>query len=232
MRIRTYPVVLLVLFSSLFVRLDAGTLTWKIEKISKEVIENQQSEVKAVFPFTNTGSHPVTITNVHTSCGCTTAGLDKRTYAPGESGEITAVFHPADRTGLQEKYITITTDEPNPQPYQVLLEVNIKEYLTAVPRLLTWKVGETLSERMVVLSALPSQPITEIKPQDEEAGTFTTRIETVEKGQKYNVYVKPVSTAGRVSTAVDVQVKFTSIPDRTIKLYTFVNPPGVSQTDD
>src|SRR5437870_5813393 len=37
-------------------------------------------EVKAEFNFTNTGDGPVTIESVQSSCGCTTAVLDKKTY--------------------------------------------------------------------------------------------------------------------------------------------------------
>ena len=46
--------------------------------------------VEATYPFKNTSTVPVTIKKLRTSCGCTAAKLEKRTYAPGESGEIAA----------------------------------------------------------------------------------------------------------------------------------------------
>ncbi len=97
------PIALFALSLFFLARLDASTLTWEKDKISTEVIAGEQTEVKADFAFKNTGDHSVTITGAQPSCGCTTAGLGKKTYAPGESGEIDAVFHPAERTGLQEK---------------------------------------------------------------------------------------------------------------------------------
>ncbi len=195
------------------------------------MIEGEQAEVKAAFPFKNSGDHPVTITEAQPSCGCTTAELKKKTYAPGESGEIAVVFHPAERTGLQEKYITVTTDEPNQEPIQLLLEVNIKQHLTIEPRLLAWGLGEKPSERLVVVSALPSRPITELTAQGVLAGACETRIEVVEKGQKYHLYVKPVSTAASLITTVNLQAKFANGTERNSEVYVYVNTAVPSSTN-
>jgi hypothetical protein len=228
MYLKAHPIALFALSLLFLARLDASTLAWEKDKISTEVIEGEQTEVKATFPFKNTGDHPVTITGARPSCGCTTAALDKKTYAPGESGQIAVVFHPAERTGLQEKTITVTTDEPNQPPTKLLFEINIKEYLTVEPRLVAWKVGDKPSEKMVVLSALPAYPITEITAQDEPAGTCETRIEVVEKGQKYNLYFKAVSTAKRENTTVTIKAKLANNTEKKTEAYIFVNPPDPS----
>src|SRR6267154_2552040 len=133
MYLKAHPLALFALSLFFLARLDASTLAWEKDKISTEVIADEQTEVKAAFPFKNTGSHPVTITGAQPSCGCTTAALDKKTYAPGESGEIAVVFHTAGRIGQQEKFITVTTNEPNQTPTRLLLEVNIKECLSIAP---------------------------------------------------------------------------------------------------
>ena len=55
------------------------------------------------FAFTNAGEQPIEITQVRTSCGCTTAALDQTTYAPGDpgrSGAITATLTLGARTGV------------------------------------------------------------------------------------------------------------------------------------
>jgi hypothetical protein len=41
------------------------------------------------FAFVNQGPGTVEITDLHASCGCVKPALDKRDYAPGESGEVT-----------------------------------------------------------------------------------------------------------------------------------------------
>lgn len=65
------------------------------------------TQVAHSFPFTINGNARITITDIKTSCGCTTAKLDKTTYAPGESGNITATFIIGDRTGEQTKHIRV-----------------------------------------------------------------------------------------------------------------------------
>jgi hypothetical protein len=232
MYLKAHPIALFALSLFCLARLDASTVTWAKDKISTEVIEGEQTEVKASFSFKNTGDHPVTITGARSSCGCTTAALTKSTYAPGESGEIAVVFHPAERTGLQEKYITVTTDEPNQPPTKLLFEINIKQYLEVTPRLVAWKVGGKPTEQLVVLSGLPSRPFTEITAQDEPEGTSSTRIEVVEKGHKYNLYIKPISTAERLNSTVNITTKYANNTERKTTAYVFVNPPGPNQSDD
>jgi hypothetical protein len=223
---KAHPIAMFALSLFFLAKLDASSLTWEKEKISTEVIEGQQTEVKAAFAFKNTGDHPVTITGAQPSCGCTTAVLDKKTYAPGESGEIAVDFHPAERTGLQEKHITVTTDEPNQPPTRLFFEINIRQYLTIEPRLVAWNVRDKPTEQLMVLSALPSYPIAEVTAQSEPAGTSETRIEVVEQGRTYNLYVKPVSTAARQNTTVIIKAKLANHLEKTTVAYVFVNGPG------
>ncbi|MGA3007421.1 MAG: DUF1573 domain-containing protein [Opitutaceae bacterium] len=232
MHLRTQYLALFVLPLFLVAKLEAGALTWKTENISVDAIEGQKNKVKEDFPFTNTSNHPVTITSVRTSCGCTTAALDKKTYAAGEKGTIAVSFDVAERTGLQEKDIMVTTDEANQPVTRLHLEINVKEYLSMTPRLLMWKTTEPPSEKLIVVSVLPSQPATDIQAVYGAPGTFQTRTEVVTKGLKYNVYVKPISTAQRINTIITFHAKFASAPERTAVVYVYVNPPGVSQTDD
>lgn len=48
--------------------------------------------VSCTFTFTNTGTKPVAIYNVISSCGCTTAGWTKKPVPPGGKGEVTATY--------------------------------------------------------------------------------------------------------------------------------------------
>ncbi|MEI8341714.1 MAG: DUF1573 domain-containing protein, partial [Verrucomicrobiota bacterium] len=71
--------------------------------------EDNQVEVR--FPFVNAGNYPVTVQKLKSSCGCTTASLSKASYAPGERGEVVALFEIGNRTGFNEKNVTVTTDD-------------------------------------------------------------------------------------------------------------------------
>ena len=78
------------------------------EATSLEVKAESGAAILTVkFPFKNTGDQKVTIFAAESDCGCTTAGLEKKDYAPGESGVITANFTIGNRNGPQVKQIRV-----------------------------------------------------------------------------------------------------------------------------
>jgi hypothetical protein len=64
------------------------------------------------FEFENSGSDPLIITNVVPSCGCTTAGLVKKEYKPGEKGTIAIKFNSSGYNGKIIKTITVLSNDP------------------------------------------------------------------------------------------------------------------------
>jgi hypothetical protein len=68
------------------------------------------------FILVNNGGNILKIKDVHASCGCTAAKPDKNELAPGESTNIKVEFNSTGRTGKQEKYIFVkTNDLDNPE---------------------------------------------------------------------------------------------------------------------
>ena len=59
------------------------------------------------FEFVNTGSSPVLIKNVESSCGCTAPEWTKLPVLPGKRGFIKATFNPKDRPGYFDKTVTV-----------------------------------------------------------------------------------------------------------------------------
>jgi hypothetical protein len=126
MYFRARPVALVILSLLFLAKLNASVLSWDEKgRIGVQIIEGKQKKVKVGFTYTNTGDHPVTITSVKTDCECVTAGLNAKTCHPGRKAMVIVTFDLAGLTGLQEKYITVTTDEPNEPPIRLLLQVNI-----------------------------------------------------------------------------------------------------------
>ena len=67
-----------------------------------------------VFEFTNTGTEPLIISKVYSSCGCTIPKKPQAPIAPGEKGEI-QVKYDTNRVGPIRKTITVNsnaTDTP------------------------------------------------------------------------------------------------------------------------
>jgi hypothetical protein len=58
---------------------------------------------------------------VKASCGCTKPSWTKKPIAPGQTGEVTAVYNPKGHKGAFEKVLTISLSEDIPD-----VEVKIK----------------------------------------------------------------------------------------------------------
>lgn len=77
--------------------------------------------VTNVFTFTNTGEHPLIITSVKGSCGCTVPQWPKHPILPGETASITVEFDSKGKLGLQSKKVTMTA---NTNPMQSFCYLN------------------------------------------------------------------------------------------------------------
>ena len=89
--------------------------------------------VEVEFKFKNVGGGPLIITNVQTSCGCTTPDWDRqrKQYGADETGTIKIRFDPAHKTGIQTKTITVESNDPaNPRA-----QVTIKSQITPLVQL-------------------------------------------------------------------------------------------------
>ncbi|MFN6944366.1 MAG: DUF1573 domain-containing protein [Cytophagaceae bacterium] len=69
--------------------------------------------VQHVFKFKNTGTEPLVISDVVTTCGCTAPSWSKQPVMPGQSGEITVMFKSAGKSGRQNKVVTVLSNATN-----------------------------------------------------------------------------------------------------------------------
>lgn len=70
----------------------------------------QGKPVYHFFMITNTGKEPMVISNVQTSCGCTTPEWDKEPISPGGTSKIRVGYNAA-AEGHFEKYITVSYNQ-------------------------------------------------------------------------------------------------------------------------
>lgn len=84
----------------------------KLPKLSFEKTEfdfefiKHKIPVEAFFRFQNSGEGDLLITDIRTSCGCTTPVWPKEKIKSGKSGEIKVIFD-AERLGRFDKTITV-----------------------------------------------------------------------------------------------------------------------------
>lgn len=70
----------------------------------------QGDVVERVFKFTNTGNQPLIITNIQTSCGCTTPVWPRDPIMPGGKGEIKVGFNSTGKLNKQTKTLPIISN--------------------------------------------------------------------------------------------------------------------------
>lgn len=81
--------------------------------------------VKHTFRLKNEGNGRATISNVETSCGCTTASGALKAYAPGETGEVEIAVDTKGKKGIVVKTIAFTVENSDVSPVQVSLSMNL-----------------------------------------------------------------------------------------------------------
>ncbi len=66
--------------------------------------------VEHTFSFKNSGTEPLILNNVRSSCGCTIPEWSKEPIAPGKSGTIKVSFNPLRRPGAFRKSISVQSN--------------------------------------------------------------------------------------------------------------------------
>jgi hypothetical protein len=164
-------------------------------------------EAIARFHFKNAGAEPVTIRELRPSCSCTRAETAKSVYAPGDSGEVKALFTFGGQTGLREKRIQVITDEPATQADVLTLRVEIPEVLTYAPHRLLWHTGEAPTEKSIVVEPGAAHAIVSLQIQSVRPKEMTARIEAIDGGKRYRLMLRPLSTARTATVAVALSAK-------------------------
>lgn len=188
----------------LLVLLGAGpvrALEWSATTLEARA-EPFQKILTLVFKFKNDGAKPVHVLDIQTSCNCLAAQSDKKIYAPGETGQITAQFSAEDPPGIYERHIQILTDATTP-PQRLTVRIEIPELALVAPRSLEWKLNEASAEKSAELRANWSLRINFIQaiPTND---SFTVRLETVVPEQVYKLIVTPRSTANVANAAIRI----------------------------
>ncbi|MEM9025654.1 MAG: DUF1573 domain-containing protein [Verrucomicrobiota bacterium] len=195
-----------------------GSLTWETREVS-QTVDISAKEAIASFPFTNSGDQTITITEVKTSCGCTATSLDKKTYAPGESGEIEAVLNIGDRLGLQRKTVRVYTDN-GADPALLTMTTTIPKVLEISPRFLFWKQGEAFAPKSIDLSVGVDAPVN-ITSIQSSAGQFKTMLSVVEEGKQYNLRVSAVGT-GKQRAVITIVTDYPAEDPKTYRIHAHV----------
>lgn len=196
-------------------------LTWT-NKVAELKADARTTDLEAKFHFTNTGRQPVDVRQIESSCGCTTAELTQRHYAPGESGDIVARYTVGNHVGLQTKTIAVFTSDRE-SPTTLTLSVQIPEILRIAPPFVAWKHAEAAKPKIISLEQLQDAPVDDISVQSSNAG-ISVALQTLIKGRKYRLDVTPAQTAETTFATLTIRCRYGE-EEKTYKAYATVKPP-------
>lgn len=116
-------------------------------------IKEEDGSVSTTFQFVNIGKKPLKITNVLTTCGCTTPEWTKTEVKTGDTGVVVAVFSPQNKQGYFQKTLTVITNG-NPQSATLTVEGAVSSRKKDMEAMFPDKMGNLLfSAKQIVLPA-------------------------------------------------------------------------------
>lgn len=83
---------------------------------------DQGDKDRKVLKIRNTGTFPLQITEVKTTCGCIDVKLHDRMLRPGEFAELTLILDAARAKGPVKKYVVIKSNDPKRPELKLLME--------------------------------------------------------------------------------------------------------------
>lgn len=91
----------------------------------------QGTTVSHNFVITNNGGDTLKILQVNPSCGCTAARPEKSDLLPGESTNLKVDFNSEGKSGKQEKYVYVVTNDPDSRELKLKFTGNVVTVNTA-----------------------------------------------------------------------------------------------------
>ena len=184
----------------------AQQLQWESEEMKFSPTPTDTTVV-GHFKFKNSGSAEAQIASVNSSCSCTKITLEKRSFAPGESGEIMATFTIGVRTGLQEKLILVESNDPE-RPRTVLkMKVAIPEVAQLRPTFLYWPSAEPLSAKEIILQVKKGFPVKTVTVESSNPKVLA-KVEAAKPGEEYRIIVTPSETDQPVMANLSIKTDY------------------------
>src|SRR5438309_2828088 len=178
-------------------------LKWEQTSVDLRPDFNDKQAV-AHFKYENVGNTPVHFKSVHASCGCTAAQTQNEQVAPGQKGEITAIFTIGGRTGTQVKTVTVQTDDPERSSIVLTLKAVITPLLEFQPTLVYWQNGEEPKPKIITAKANKDAAI---KKLDVSSSTpdFTAKVDPGSAPNEFRISVQPRDTTKAVYATLTIK---------------------------
>jgi hypothetical protein len=186
--------------------------------------------VKHVFVVSNAGTEMLVISNVHPSCGCTTAGAWTTNIEPGKTGSIPVQFNSARFSGPTTitKTVEVFSNARNHPRETLFLRGLSRRTIEATPPnpVINVVTGTTSNVSTTVrLTCQGEQPI-ELSDPVLSSKSFTAELQTVTPGKEYKLVVTalPPFAVGSPSTTVHLKTTSLTAPNFDLNVVASIQP--------
>lgn len=179
--------------------------------------------VKHDYVVKNTGAGTLIISNVQSSCGCTTATNTSKEISPGKQGLISIEFHTANFSGPVKKTLAVTSNDPNKPLVNIQVKGTVWKPIEVTPPAASFmsRLDSPTNEiRVVHILNQQDQPLILSPPQSNQR-TVGVELKTNHIGKEYEVLVRLVPPLGAGNTFAQITLKTSSpqMPVLTIPVF-------------
>jgi len=185
------------------------------------------------FNFKNTGQGNLHIKRVTKTCGCTPFSLEKKNYAPGESGTLKVSYHASSRPGNAQKRLTMYTNDPDNERVRLTIKAKIVRKVSCKPERITLSLRkENVDCPDITLKSLDGEPFS-VKSFQATGGAVTADIDPQKEGKQFVITPKvDVEKLSRVSSGtIEIGITHPELKEVKIFLDTVkefkLNPPRI-----
>ena len=137
------------------------------------------------FRFTNTGNSALKIGEITNTCGCTPFSLDKKEYAPGESGILKVNYFSEQLRGQTTKQLVIHSNDRAMPKVTLAIKADIKIQVSHEPKTLNLLLKqENANCPQLTLTSIDNEPFS-IKSFKSTANCITADFNPSEQATKF-----------------------------------------------
>ena len=148
----------------------------------------KETSYTATYHFTNNNLKEINILKLTPSCNCLAPELSKKSYKPGEKGEIKLVFDFKNKKGLQQNRLLVFVSGDK-KPITLVLEVDIPYPYKYSQRFLIWKEKDRDQKNITMTFHRDLSAKVSLVPVKKD---FPFKVDVLDQGNGlYNISTKP-----------------------------------------
>jgi hypothetical protein len=165
------------------------------------------SSNKCEFKFQNKGKGVLEITDVGKSCGCTVTELEKKKYAPGETGTLKVTYNADHSPGVRTRHLYVSSNDPVAPRVELTIKAAIAEKVIPEPDNLSYMLrGKNADEAELTIKSLDGKPFS-ITKFEATGDIVTANFDANEKAEK--IVLKTKVNAEKVGATTNGRIEIT-----------------------